>query len=135
MSRFCTDQLDWIFWLAVAFLAASLLLGALSAIKALMAKPLEPADPNQPRSRALDGQPIGPILEALKGLIDALGKAPAWFALFLAGLFLFWLAAEAYSDACKVPVSGAAPAQTAQPRSSSPPGQPNGNAQAPANKM
>lgn len=103
MTAWCTTQLNWILWLAVAFLAASLLIGAMSAIKALMAKPVEPADASKVKTLGLDGQPIGPILEALKGLIEALGKAPAWFALFLAGLFLFWLAGDVYVAACKPP--------------------------------
>ena len=101
MNAWCTGQLSWIFSLVVAFLAAALLLGAASAIKALLTKPVGPDDQNKLRKLGLDGQPIGPILEALKGLIDALGKAPAWFALFLAGLFLFWIASNVYVEACK----------------------------------
>lgn len=115
MTRFCTDQLDWVFWLAIAFLAASLLLGALSALKSLMAQPPESEDPDKIRSSDLNGQAIGPILEALKGLIEALGKAPAWFALFLAGLFLFWLAGNTYVAACKPPPPPPCPQQCPQP--------------------
>jgi hypothetical protein len=100
MTGLCDLPLDFILWTAFAFLAASLLLGALSAIRALRAGPA-PAAGGNARVLGLDGQPIGPILEVLKGLIEALGKAPAWFALFLAGLFLFWLAGETYVDACK----------------------------------
>lgn len=98
MASFCTN-LDTITWLVIAFLAASLLLGIWSAIKALKTTP--PANIARVQTEGLDGQPIGPILEALKGLIEALGKAPAWFALFLAGLFLFWLAGSVYVNACK----------------------------------
>ena len=123
MNAWCTAQLSWIFWLAVAFLVAAALLGAASAMKALLARPAEPDSPSKVRALALDGQPIGPILEALKGLIDALGKAPAWFALFLAGLFLFWLAGEIYVDACKPPPPPACPAQC-PPRPAANPAQP-----------
>ncbi len=94
----CEWQLGVLGWIAAAFLSAALLLGLLSAIKALHA-----TGPSGTERRVTDGIPpaIGPLLEAIKGLIEALGKAPAWFALFLAGLFLFWVAGEIYVDACK----------------------------------
>lgn len=95
MTGLCNLPLDLILWAALAFIVVSLIIGAISAVKSL-------GTTSQPSLlTAADGQPIAPILQALKDLIEALGKAPAWFALFLAGLFLFWLASEVYVDACK----------------------------------
>lgn len=97
-SELCTSLLDIITGLAVVFLGAALVIGVVSAIIAL-----DRPKPGFGSVRAADAQPIAPILEALKGLIEALGSAPAWFALFLAGIFLLWTAGEVYVDACKGP--------------------------------
>ena len=45
--------------------------------------------------------PVDPVkfLDALKGLIDALTKAPAWVAIFLAALALLW-AAKNFMPGC-----------------------------------
>lgn len=106
MTGLCNLPLNFILWAAFAFIVAALIIGAISAVKSLR----NPASPSAVFTTASD-QPIAPIIEALKGLIEALGKAPAWFALFLAGLFLFWLASEVYVDACK-PVAPVATSST-----------------------
>lgn len=96
MNGLCNLHLNVVVWAAVAFLVAALAIGAISAFMAL----LNPA----PKSETMvlqQGEQIAPILEALKGLIVALGAAPAWFALFLAGSSLFWLSGKVYVDACK----------------------------------
>ena len=95
-SGFCSNLIEYAFWLAIAFLVASLLIGMFSAILAFRAdKPKF----GTTRTEAVPG--ITPLLEALKGIIEALGSAPAWFALFLAGIFLFWMAGEVYVESCK----------------------------------
>lgn len=42
------------------------------------------------------------LLEALKGLLEALKGLPAWIAIFLAGLALLWIAGEK-PEACAPP--------------------------------
>jgi hypothetical protein len=85
-----------VFWLSIALLVTSLIVAVISAWKSIRSTPTG----IDPRANINNAQ-IVPILEALKGLIEALGKAPAWFALFLAGIFLFWLSGEIYVKACK----------------------------------
>lgn len=94
--RLCSGLLDLSGWLAIAFLVAALVIGIISAIKAFRSD-----KPSFGTTRAAGAPAIAPLLEALKGVIEALGSAPAWFALFLAGIFLFWMTGETYSNACK----------------------------------
>lgn len=42
--------------------------------------------------KAVDPGTITKLVEALKGLIQSLAAAPAWIAIFLAGLALLWSA-------------------------------------------
>lgn len=98
MNNWCLAQLDWIIWLAVAALAAALLLGALRALRELV----RPSGGSGLRQEGVvNRSSLQSLFEALKGVIEALVNAPAWFALFLAGLFLFWVASEVYVAGCK----------------------------------
>ena len=45
---------------------------------------------------------IDKVLEALKGVLEALAKLPHWVAIFLAGLALLWMAGQR-PEACKAP--------------------------------
>jgi len=105
MTQLCDLPLAVLYGIAILFLVLSLGLGVVSAIKAMSAKPAATGQGQQLRTIGPDGLPIGPILEALRAMLEALGKAPAWFALFMAGILLFWLAETVYVDACKPPVS------------------------------
>jgi hypothetical protein len=107
MRGLCNLPLDLMLWASLAFIGTALVIGVMSAFKSIT----NPASPSDVFTRS--NQPIAPIIEALKGLIEALGKAPAWFALFLAGLFLFWLSGEVYVDACK-PTASAAKSSTSK---------------------
>ena len=51
--------------------------------------------------------PIPGILDSVKGLIGALAGAPAWFAVFLAGLTLIWMATLFTPANCVAPPPGA----------------------------
>jgi hypothetical protein len=44
------------------------------------------------KTEAVDPQVVAKIIEALKGLVEALTKAPGWFAIFLAGALLHLMA-------------------------------------------
>ena len=53
------------------------------------------------------------LLDALKGVLQALAALPAWVAIYLAGLALLWIALEAPKK-CDVPAPGGG-GQTQQP--------------------
>lgn len=97
-SDLCGGLLDLVIWLAIAFLAAALIIGVISAIIAFWSP-----KPTFGTARTADATAITPLLEALKGIIEAIGSAPAGFALFLAGTFLLWMAGDVYVDSCKPP--------------------------------
>lgn len=50
---------------------------------------------------AIDATAPGDILGPLKDLIEALAKAPSWFALFIAGLALVWVAGSQIPQICR----------------------------------
>jgi hypothetical protein len=53
------------------------------------------------------------LLDALKGLLQTLKALPAWIAIFLAGVLLFWVAGRLASDGC-APVADPATAPPPQ---------------------
>jgi len=87
----CQQLLGPIALLAALFMLTSLMLGVAYAITV-----------NRDMSKRENLDP-GTVLQGLKDLIQALVNAPAWFAIFLAGFFLFWLAGSTYVSACKKP--------------------------------
>lgn len=42
-----------------------------------------------------------PVLEALKGLVEAMAKAPSWIALFIAGIALLWITSSFVPGICR----------------------------------
>jgi hypothetical protein len=42
------------------------------------------------------------FLESLKGVIEALANAPSWFAVFLSGCALIWLATSVMPNMCEI---------------------------------
>jgi len=98
MINFCGLHISIVLVIAEILLGAALLLALVGAVMALIVR--GKGEPST-QENAPDASQVAPIIDALKGLIEALGKAPAWFALFLAGLFLFWMATQAYADLCR----------------------------------
>ena len=47
--------------------------------------------------------PINAILDALKGVLEALKDLPAWIAMFLAGVALLWMAGQRIEKPCPSP--------------------------------
>ena len=114
MHRFCGTYLDIVIVIAIIFLIVALLIGSISAINALIRVLRTPRVPGA--MTEIGGLPgPGSVIDAIRGLVDALTRAPAWFALFLAGVLLFWLAGKAVGDQCRVTVQapGAPPAAPA----------------------
>lgn len=114
MNDLCHSNMVYV--LALAFLIASLVLASASALLTLIQAMKTPAA----RSAAFAGEmPAAPFIDALKGLVEALTKAPAWFAIFLAGVLLLWMAESIHAE-CKPqapPAPGVPPAAHAPQRS------------------
>lgn len=63
---------------------------------------------------------VGTTIDAVTKLIEALIKAPSWFAMIVAGFALLWLAAH-NEQQCRVgPDGGAPPIATTAPQTSMP---------------
>lgn len=87
------DYGDWFLFLS---LIAALVVTAVSVIERLAALRKPPVE------NEAGGGDAGTFFQALQGLITALGQAPAWFAIFLAGLALLWGAPTFYGPDCRV---------------------------------
>lgn len=101
-----SDPIGLVPWVTFLFLAASLIFGIMNTLLGIAkachtwwcatvegkpsALPLR-ASVAVAAVNVEDGNQLGPVLEAITGLTAALVKAPAWFALFLAGFALFWV--------------------------------------------
>lgn len=81
--------------LAYWTLVAAAVLGALYVVAAVIAAF------RRPPPAALDREGGGGVIEAVTGLIETLTKAPAWFALFVAGLALVWVASSQIPAICR----------------------------------
>ena len=85
--------------IAKVFLIAALVLGIAYAIVETIKKFRE--GPALTPRAAPGTSTIKELIEALKGFIEALAKAPAWLGLFGVGLLLFWVAGASLPDSCK----------------------------------
>lgn len=105
MRAFCTGYVPaglemaglarWFLWAALAAgLVAMVLETIAKAREALAANAADGA----PAPRTLT--PLKEVFEALKGLVEALAKAPIWLALFAVGIVAFWVPGSAVSGAC-----------------------------------
>lgn len=85
------------------FLIAALVLAVLMGILALIEKSRalwKTRNSSPEELKALAGGVDSGLWQALAGIIDALVKAPVWFALFLAALALAWTGAASMDLAC-----------------------------------
>jgi hypothetical protein len=96
-TDFCNAYGDILLYAALAFLLFALLLAVGNGIAALRrewktttADAISETDVGDPAK----------FLDALKGLVDALAKAPAWFAMFLGGALLLWVASGLAGRIC-----------------------------------
>lgn len=135
-SEFCELYGEILIYAGLAFVLIALLLAAVGAVMALRK---EANSSIADRKGITDNVDPVKFIDALKGLVDALAKAPAWFAMFLGGALLLWMAGKLAEDACAPqnnsqregartnpkaneqpqgprPKAGAAPEQPAQPR-------------------
>lgn len=84
--------------IALGFLILALLAAALHVWMTVTAKQ-QGAAAIPPTTDAVDPQVLAKIIEALKGLVEALTKAPGWFAIFLAGALLHLMTLTLSDDA------------------------------------
>ncbi|HEX8365021.1 MAG TPA: hypothetical protein VF603_07040 [Allosphingosinicella sp.] len=97
VTDFCNAYGDIIVYTALAFLVVALLLALGNGIAALR-RTWNATDTNTNFTDNV-GDPVK-FLDALKGLVDALAKAPAWFAMFLGGALLLWVASGLAEKLC-----------------------------------
>jgi hypothetical protein len=77
--------IEWFLWIAIVIAA----LGALAELVTKLA-PLFNKSTYPPARAAVPVDPVK-LIDSIKNLIDALTRAPAWIALFLAALALLWV--------------------------------------------
>jgi hypothetical protein len=111
LGKYCADHVDAFLELAWFLIAAAILVAIASAVIEIVGK-LEALYAPKPEPDA--GGAVGGIPDALKGLIEALINAPVWFAMFLGGLGLVWVASTSLPGMCRVPAP-VQPAATAPP--------------------
>ena len=99
----CINLFDGLSTLAHIFLWASLVLAISGVVVEIIVK-LAPIFSSSsypaPRTGPTPPDPVK-LLDALKNLIDAIAKAPTWFAMFLAGLGLLWVLTQVSTTICK----------------------------------
>jgi hypothetical protein len=91
MATACTNLIGNLLFLGQFFLWVALLLAIVSSFiwvwDQIKGQPARIAD-------------AGGFLDSLKGLVEALAKAPPWFAVFVAGAMLIWGANALSKDKC-----------------------------------
>lgn len=97
VADFCDSYAPVAFNIGKWSMIAGLVLGAVLAIFAAVTTVVMPSA----AKTATANSGAGPVLTALKGLIEALSNAPPWIALFGGGLALFWIAGTVQPDMCK----------------------------------
>lgn len=116
ITDFCTNHLGsllaigkWFLWLSLAAAVFSQLVLWFATIReALAGKQGATINESVPASAGIDK-----ILEAAKGLVEALTKAPTWLAMFLCGLALVWLSLSQLDGRCAPAAPADAPAAEA----------------------
>jgi hypothetical protein len=110
LSPLCEGRIDTIwsyisglFELGWVFILASLIIAMLTALVTLWKSIRAPA-----KNKGLVPE-IATTLDSLKSLIVALIDAPAWFAIFLAGVALIWLATSVVPNICDLSASAMPP--------------------------
>jgi len=87
---FCTRHAEFAFKLGRWFVYLALVIAVVETLAAIALAFMKPA--NGPAPANADA--AAKLLEALKGVLEALVKLPRWVAIFLAGLALLWIAGE-----------------------------------------
>ena len=95
-SDFCNTYGDILLYTALAFLLFALLLAVGNGLVALRREWNSAATGTKKESI---GDPAK-FIDSLKALIEALAKAPAWFAMFLGAALLLWIAKDLAERAC-----------------------------------
>lgn len=94
----CTKRADTLFWLGEKFLYLALIVATLLALVSLLQSIVALFTKTSPAGGEGGGDgianPITPVVDAVTKLIDALSKAPTWFAMAVVGFALFWLASS-----------------------------------------
>lgn len=100
-ANVCTTLRSDLLWFAEAFLWLALVLALLAAAADLATK-LAPLlnQPTFPASRSAASTDPVKLLDALKGLIDVIAKAPTWIAAFGAAMALAWAAGSLVPSPC-----------------------------------
>jgi hypothetical protein len=94
MSRFL-DYADWFIWLALWIAGITAVVAAIVTIINVLR--------GQKKENPEAGRGVADVITATRDLIDSLAKAPSWFAMFLAGVLLLWIASYAANNQCTVP--------------------------------
>lgn len=130
IADYCNAYGDRLLEITVAFLGVALVLGVVSSVLGI-AKEWSKTEPSDRQLTRQIGDPTK-FMDALKGLVEALAKAPAWFALFLGGALLLWMAGSFAGSVCTQRDAGLnTQTNTTQPRR--PADDPARNSQAGAN--
>lgn len=109
VEPFCGDYAPAMLTLAQYFLWLGLIFAAVAAIAELVAafRPAGQAHVQQQQA----GGGLAPIIDALKGLLQALASAKPWLVLMILGILLLWMAGNAVPSFC----AGGTPAGQANP--------------------
>jgi hypothetical protein len=104
VSKACADNVSLLLCLGRGFLILALVMAVIGSIIWCLEKFgwIGPKGENRVTSSAAT------FLDALKGLIEALTKAPPWYAAFLAGCLLIWAVIGQADKLCK-PIAASPP--------------------------
>jgi hypothetical protein len=122
LAGFCNDYAPTLFDLGWWFVLAALIGGVLLAAVHVYRAATAPAPP-PPGDEAGGAVGLPALAGALKELVEVFTKAPAWLALFGAGILLLWMAGNAAPDECLGRAGGQpAPKEESRPRPKQEPG-------------
>ena len=99
---FCTRHAEFAFKLGRWFVYLALAIAVVETLAAIALAFMKPS--TGPAAR--DAGAAAKLLDALKGVLEALVKLPRWVAIFLAGLALLWIAGERPGLCDPAPASG-----------------------------
>lgn len=90
----CAKQIANLTWLGEAFIYLALSVAAVTALLAVI-EAIRAMLGTKPEHKQVGVQnSVGTTIDAVTKLIEALIKAPSWFAMIVAGFALLWLAAH-----------------------------------------
>jgi hypothetical protein len=104
LADLCSSHMTTVLWIGRAFLFVALAVATTAAVLALIQGivALFKPSPASTKGREAGGNvdAAAKFLDALKGLVASLAAAPPWFAMFLAGVLLLWMAGNAAPAFC-----------------------------------